>query len=159
MDDERRTADEHAEEPARARRTCAATRRSAARRAETERVSVVNEPQRSDDDEYRWHTGLNRPTGVADAVEFVDVHKAFGRNKILRGLNMGIPEGKISMILGPVGHRASRCASSTWSGCCTPTRATSSSTASRCPTCTTTSCSRCARSSASSSRTARSSAR
>src|SRR3954447_2608131 len=59
------------------------------------RVSVVNEP--GDDEEYQWHTGLNRPTGVPDAVEFVDVHKAFGRNKILRGLNMGIPEGKISM--------------------------------------------------------------
>src|SRR3712207_8660484 len=39
----------------------------------------------------------------SDAVEFVDVHKAFGRNKILRGLNMGIPEGRISMILGPSG--------------------------------------------------------
>jgi phospholipid/cholesterol/gamma-HCH transport system ATP-binding protein len=31
---------------------------------------------------------------VPDAVEFVEVHKAFGRNKILRGLNMGIPEGR-----------------------------------------------------------------
>src|SRR3954447_11071222 len=46
----------------------------------------------SSDDEYQWHTGAQRPTGVPDAVEFVEVHKAFGRNKILRGLNMGIPE-------------------------------------------------------------------
>ncbi|MDP9386244.1 MAG: ABC transporter ATP-binding protein [Actinomycetota bacterium] len=60
-------------------------------------------------DEYRWHTGTNRPTGVPDAVEFVEVHKAFGRNKILRGLNMGIPEGKISMILGPSGTGKSVC--------------------------------------------------
>ena len=52
-------------------------------------------------DEYRWHTGEQRPTGTKDAVEFVDVHKAFGRNQILRGLNMSIPEDKISMILGP----------------------------------------------------------
>ena len=44
-----------------------------------------------------------------DAVEFVEVHKAFGRNKILRGLNMGIPEGKISMILGPSGTGKSVC--------------------------------------------------
>jgi phospholipid/cholesterol/gamma-HCH transport system ATP-binding protein len=77
------------------------------------RVSVVNESapatDRSDDDEYQWHTGLNRPTGVADAVEFIDVHKAFGRNKILRGLNMGLPEGKISMILGPSGTGKSVC--------------------------------------------------
>src|SRR4051794_12389973 len=63
----------------------------------------------SSDDEYQWHTGAQRPTGVADAVEFVEVHKAFGRNQILRGLNMGIPEGKISMILGPSGTGKSVC--------------------------------------------------
>ena len=108
MEDERRTADEHAEEPLSEEdlRRDEDERRAT---AQTERVSVVNEPQRSDDDEFRWHTGLNRPTGVADAVEFVDVHKAFGRNKILRGLNMGIPEGKISMILGPSGTGKSVC--------------------------------------------------
>jgi phospholipid/cholesterol/gamma-HCH transport system ATP-binding protein len=61
------------------------------------------------DDEYAWHTGINRPTGVPDAVEFIEVHKAFGRNKILRGLNMGLPEGKISMILGPSGTGKSVC--------------------------------------------------
>jgi phospholipid/cholesterol/gamma-HCH transport system ATP-binding protein len=60
-------------------------------------------------DEYRWHTGQQRPTGVPDAVEFVEVHKAFGKNKILRGLNMGIPENKISMILGPSGTGKSVC--------------------------------------------------
>jgi phospholipid/cholesterol/gamma-HCH transport system ATP-binding protein len=78
----------------------------------TARASVVREAPPTgddDDDEYQWHTGLNRPTGVADAVEFVDVHKAFGRNKILRGLNMGLPEGKISMILGPSGTGKSVC--------------------------------------------------
>jgi phospholipid/cholesterol/gamma-HCH transport system ATP-binding protein len=77
----------------------------------TGRVGVVSEaPQpRGDEDEYQWHTGMNRPTGVPDAVEFVDVHKAFGRNKILRGLNMGLPEGKISMILGPSGTGKSVC--------------------------------------------------
>src|SRR3954447_25800627 len=60
-------------------------------------------------DEYRWHTGNIRPSGMPDAVEFVEVHKAFGRNKILRGLNMGLPEGKISMILGPSGTGKSVC--------------------------------------------------
>ncbi|MCW3000294.1 MAG: transporter ATP-binding protein [Solirubrobacterales bacterium] len=73
------------------------------------RVSVVKEPRGGSDDEYQWHTGLNRPTGMPDAVEFIDVHKAFGRNKILRGLNMGLPEGKISMILGPSGTGKSVC--------------------------------------------------
>jgi phospholipid/cholesterol/gamma-HCH transport system ATP-binding protein len=108
VDDERRTADEHAEEPLREEDLEQDEQERRATR-ETERVSVVNEPQRSNDDEFQWHTGLNRPTGVADAVEFVDVHKAFGRNKILRGLNMGIPEGKISMILGPSGTGKSVC--------------------------------------------------
>ena len=54
---------------------------------------VIHEPV-DPDDEYAWHTGINRPTGVPDAVEFIDVHKAFGRNKILRGLNMGLPEAR-----------------------------------------------------------------
>jgi phospholipid/cholesterol/gamma-HCH transport system ATP-binding protein len=60
-------------------------------------------------DEYQWHTGKQRPSGSPDAVEFVEVHKAFGRNKILRGLNMGIPDDKISMILGPSGTGKSVC--------------------------------------------------
>src|SRR4051812_2862411 len=77
---------------------------------EQSRVSVVNESQPgADDEEYKWHTGAQRPHGAEDAIEFVDVHKAFGRNKILRGLNMGIPEGKISMILGPSGTGKSVC--------------------------------------------------
>jgi phospholipid/cholesterol/gamma-HCH transport system ATP-binding protein len=61
------------------------------------------------DDEYRWHTGKQRPSGSTDAVEFIEVDKAFGRNKILRGLNMGIPDDKISMILGPSGTGKSVC--------------------------------------------------
>ena len=76
------------------------------------RVSVVSEPDPHGDgehDEYQWHTGTKRPTGAPDAVEFVDTHKAFGRNQILRGLNLGLPEGKISMILGPSGTGKSVC--------------------------------------------------
>ncbi len=69
----------------------------------------TDEPQHGSGDEYRWHTGLKRPHGAKDAVEFVDVHKAFGRNKILKGLNLGLPEGKISMILGPSGTGKSVC--------------------------------------------------
>jgi phospholipid/cholesterol/gamma-HCH transport system ATP-binding protein len=73
---------------------------------------MAEEPTRTEsepDDEYQWHTGKKRPTGAPAAVEFVDVHKAFGRNKILRGLNMEIPDGKISMILGPSGTGKSVC--------------------------------------------------
>ena len=75
----------------------------------TERVKVVQEAAAGGEEEYRWHTGMNRPTGVPDAIEFIDVHKAFGRNKILKGLNLGLPEGKISMILGPSGTGKSVC--------------------------------------------------
>ena len=59
MDDERPMAEEHAEEPLSEEdlRRDEDERRAT---AQTERVSVVNEPQRSDDDEFRWHTG---PTG------------------------------------------------------------------------------------------------
>jgi phospholipid/cholesterol/gamma-HCH transport system ATP-binding protein len=74
------------------------------------RASVVHEPREDgSDDEYKWHTGENRSTGVNDAIEFIDVHKAFGRNKILRGLNMSLPNDKISMILGPSGTGKSVC--------------------------------------------------
>jgi phospholipid/cholesterol/gamma-HCH transport system ATP-binding protein len=76
---------------------------------EYKRRLAQSERDGNPEDEYQWHTGAQRPTGVPDAVEFVEVHKAFGRNKILRGLNMGIPEGKISMILGPSGTGKSVC--------------------------------------------------
>src|SRR5918998_138176 len=78
-------------------------------RAERREAREARERDRGEDDEYKWHTGRQRPTGAPDAVEFVDVHKAFGRNRILRGLNMGLPEGKISMILGPSGTGKSVC--------------------------------------------------
>src|SRR6201995_2337698 len=75
-------------------------------------MTMSEEPTRTRDepeDEYKWHTGKNPPTGPPAAVEFVDVHKAFGRNEILRGLNMEIPDDKISMILGPSGTGKSVC--------------------------------------------------
>jgi phospholipid/cholesterol/gamma-HCH transport system ATP-binding protein len=75
-------------------------------------VEVVREqlgPTDDEGDEYRWHTGARRPTGSPDAVEFVETYKAFGRSEILRGLNMGLPEGMISMILGPSGTGKSVC--------------------------------------------------
>lgn len=77
--------------------------------AEPPRVSVVNEPEDHEDEEYRYHDSPKRSAGVPNAIEFVDVHKAFGRNEILKGLNMGIPEDKISMILGPSGTGKSVC--------------------------------------------------
>jgi phospholipid/cholesterol/gamma-HCH transport system ATP-binding protein len=63
----------------------------------------------SAEDEFQFHTGTIRPSEAPDAIEFVEVHKAFGRNHVLRGLNMGLPEGKISMIIGPSGTGKSVC--------------------------------------------------
>jgi phospholipid/cholesterol/gamma-HCH transport system ATP-binding protein len=65
----------------------------------------------SESDEYQWHTAKSTRSESAetDAVEFIDVKKAFGRNTVLNGLNLGIPEGQISMILGPSGTGKSVC--------------------------------------------------
>jgi phospholipid/cholesterol/gamma-HCH transport system ATP-binding protein len=60
-------------------------------------------------DDFEWHTGVNRPTGRPDAIQFIGVHKRFGSNHVLRGLDMGLPEGQISMILGPSGTGKSVC--------------------------------------------------
>jgi len=86
------------------------------RQGPTSRVSVVNEPpsrpsapEGASDDEYRYHTYKVYPSGRPDAVEFVDTYKAFGRAHILRGLTMGLPEGMVSMILGPSGTGKSVC--------------------------------------------------
>jgi phospholipid/cholesterol/gamma-HCH transport system ATP-binding protein len=37
------------------------------------------------------------------SIKVVDCHKAFGRTKILQGVDLGIPEGMITVILGPSG--------------------------------------------------------
>src|SRR6201984_2578236 len=65
--------------------------------------------QGGDEEGYPFHTGVIRPSNAPDAIEFVEVHKSFGRNHVLRGLNMGLPEGKISMIIGPSGTGKSVC--------------------------------------------------
>jgi phospholipid/cholesterol/gamma-HCH transport system ATP-binding protein len=60
-------------------------------------------------EDFQYHAGTNRPSNVPDAIEFIDVHKAFGSNRVLRGLNLGIPQGQVSMILGPSGTGKSVC--------------------------------------------------
>jgi phospholipid/cholesterol/gamma-HCH transport system ATP-binding protein len=62
-----------------------------------------------EEEQFRYHTGVSRPTDAPDAIEFIEVHKAFGSNRVLRGLNLGIPEGQVSMILGPSGTGKSVC--------------------------------------------------
>jgi phospholipid/cholesterol/gamma-HCH transport system ATP-binding protein len=83
-------------------------------RDQTTRAAVIDEPDLSkgsgDMEDYQWHTGVRRSsTAESDAVEFIDVKKTFGRNTVLNGLNLGIPDGQISMILGPSGTGKSVC--------------------------------------------------
>jgi phospholipid/cholesterol/gamma-HCH transport system ATP-binding protein len=73
---------------------------------EEERETREREDQ---EDPYQWHTGKRRDHGAEDAIEFIDVKKTFGRNTVLNGLNLGIPEDQISMILGPSGTGKSVC--------------------------------------------------
>jgi phospholipid/cholesterol/gamma-HCH transport system ATP-binding protein len=108
-----------AKAPAKAAAAKPATSRAAttkvAESKSSSRVSVVAEaprpapPAGATEDEYKWHSYKHYPSGRPDAVEFIDTYKAFGKNKILRGLNMGLPEGMVSMILGPSGTGKSVC--------------------------------------------------
>jgi phospholipid/cholesterol/gamma-HCH transport system ATP-binding protein len=66
-------------------------------------------PEREPSEDPGFEAGTIRPHQGEDAIEFVDVHKSFGRNHVLRGLNMALPEDKISMILGPSGTGKSVC--------------------------------------------------
>jgi phospholipid/cholesterol/gamma-HCH transport system ATP-binding protein len=57
--------------------------------------------------EYELHQGAMRfeeeEPGYFWSIECVDVYKAFGSNRVLNGLNVGIPEGMITVVLGPSG--------------------------------------------------------
>jgi phospholipid/cholesterol/gamma-HCH transport system ATP-binding protein len=77
--------------------------------AEDQPTQVVDDRSPEEQDEYQWHTGEKRDHGSDDAIEFIDVKKSFGRNTILNGLNLGIPDNMISMILGPSGTGKSVC--------------------------------------------------
>jgi phospholipid/cholesterol/gamma-HCH transport system ATP-binding protein len=57
--------------------------------------------------EYELH---DRATDFQEAapgefwsIRVENAHKAFGRNRVLNGLNLGIPEGMITVVLGPSG--------------------------------------------------------
>ena len=58
---------------------------------------------RSETEPYKWHSGAKRDHGGEDAIEVIDVVKQFGKMRIQNGLNLGIPDNQISMVLGPSG--------------------------------------------------------
>lgn len=88
-----------------------AAQRAAARAG----VSYLDDPDRpppppgATEAEYQYHSYRVFPSGQRNIVEFDNTYKSFGRNPILRGLTMGLPEGMVSMILGPSGTGKSVC--------------------------------------------------
>jgi phospholipid/cholesterol/gamma-HCH transport system ATP-binding protein len=92
-------------------RQAAAEQRHADARPQTSEDIPDNiwDQTREGEEPYKWHSGTKRPHGSTDAIEFIDVKKSFGRNTILNGLNLGIPDDQISMILGPSGTGKSVC--------------------------------------------------
>jgi phospholipid/cholesterol/gamma-HCH transport system ATP-binding protein len=83
-------------------------RDAATRIREEENLREGMRPDAPPEEKFALH-GNVRDHGREDAVEFIDVVKAFGRNRVLDGLNMGVPDGLITMILGPSGTGKSVC--------------------------------------------------
>jgi phospholipid/cholesterol/gamma-HCH transport system ATP-binding protein len=58
-------------------------------------------------DQYEMHEGAlqfdEAEPGEFWSMRVVDCHKRFGRNAVLNGVDVGIPEGMITVILGPSG--------------------------------------------------------
>ena len=57
--------------------------------------------------EYEYHKGAlelaEEHPGDFWSIKVENVYKAFGRNQVLNGLDLGIPEGMITVVLGPSG--------------------------------------------------------
>ncbi|MDO9409318.1 ABC transporter ATP-binding protein [Patulibacter sp.] len=56
---------------------------------------------------YDYHQGPmtvpQRNPGDFWSIECIDLYKSFGSNRVMNGLNVGIPEGMITVVLGPSG--------------------------------------------------------
>lgn len=48
-------------------------------------------------------TGVDAVTGLPVAIRYVDVFKSFGEHKILKGLNLAVPRGAVTVIIGRSG--------------------------------------------------------
>src|SRR5205814_270946 len=59
------------------------------------------------EDEYALHEGAvafrEENPGDFWSIRVADCYKAFGRAEILRGVSLGVPEGMVTVILGPSG--------------------------------------------------------
>jgi phospholipid/cholesterol/gamma-HCH transport system ATP-binding protein len=70
-------------------------------------IPDVNGHGRLIEDEYSLHRGAidvpEEHPGDYWCIRTHEVYKSFGNNPVLRGLSLGIPEGTISVVLGPSG--------------------------------------------------------
>jgi ABC-type polar amino acid transport system ATPase subunit len=59
----------------------------------------------SSNNKTKQHQKLNNKRGVivAPVIEFKDVHKFFGKNHVLKGINCTVSEGEVVVICGPSG--------------------------------------------------------
>src|SRR4029077_9142326 len=63
--------------------------------------------QERDDGEFEYHSSevdlLGDPDDERWSIRCIDVHKRLGGAPVLNGLNVGIPDGTITLVLGPCG--------------------------------------------------------
>jgi phospholipid/cholesterol/gamma-HCH transport system ATP-binding protein len=52
---------------------------------------------------------LSAPPAPAPAIEFIDLYRSFGTHPVLQGLDLSLPSGRLSVILGPSGTGKSVC--------------------------------------------------
>jgi phospholipid/cholesterol/gamma-HCH transport system ATP-binding protein len=70
---------------------------------------ATQEAERPDEEQAEQDGAGGDEEEVRDSIEFIDIKKSFGPNTVLNGLNLALPEDKISMILGPSGTGKSVC--------------------------------------------------
>jgi phospholipid/cholesterol/gamma-HCH transport system ATP-binding protein len=77
------------------------------RQLDSESMSLLDQAADFENNEHAHHEGAlefdESQFGPFWSIQIQNVKKAFGRNKILDGLELGIPEGMVTVVLGPSG--------------------------------------------------------
>lgn len=47
---------------------------------------------------------ISMPSNAQPLIELTDVHKSYGRTEVIHGINLEVPAGQITGLLGPSGH-------------------------------------------------------
>ncbi|MEA2169211.1 MAG: phospholipid/cholesterol/gamma-HCH transport system ATP-binding protein, partial [Solirubrobacteraceae bacterium] len=77
------------------------------RQLDSESMSLLDQAADFEHNEHAHHEGAlefdESQFGPFWSIQIQNVKKSFGRNKILDGLELGIPEGMVTVVLGPSG--------------------------------------------------------